>query len=235
MELEWSVMDPISFNPIPAQGQAAASGPSHSAAASESCRVFNTPAAGDVDHPEAITPPEILSFLSKQRDICLASLARYAGKGTMRHGYDVHHHPPVYTCAEAAKYGPKLDPAQSCGEMKNLFLRDKKKNLYLISALESTKIDLKNMTSLLGAKGSVGFANQDRLKETLNLIPGSVTPFGLMNDTQGQVTYFLDRNAMEQREYLVFHPCASNCSVSIHREDFVAFIEQCCGHRVNLM
>jgi len=80
------------------------------------------------------------------------------------------------------------------------------------------------------------------LRAILNLIPGSVTPFGLVNDlpvpdasTDPKVTYFLDRKALTDFDHLCFHPNACNCSVVIHKDDFVRYIETACHHKVNLL
>merc|ERR1712167_526203 len=88
-------------------------------------------------------------------------------------------HPPVYTCEQAEKLCP--DATMNGGvtlAMKNLFLRDKKKKFYLVAACVKTEIKLKEVKF---AK-KVVFASPEALKEKLNLLPGSVTPFGLLND-----------------------------------------------------
>jgi Ala-tRNA(Pro) deacylase len=58
----------------------------------------------------------------------------------------------------------------------------------------STKVDLKTLGVSIGSKGgSPGFASESQLKEVLNLVPGSVTPYGLLNDKDSKVQYFLDK------------------------------------------
>jgi Ala-tRNA(Pro) deacylase len=100
----------------------------------------------------------------------------------------VYHHPPVYTCEEATNLCPKNVRG---GKMKNLFVKDKKKNLALLSALEDTKVNLKGSLKSylaenkeLSIKASVGFANNDELFRHLGLVPGSVTAFGIVNNVQ---------------------------------------------------
>ena len=105
----------------------------------------------------------------EERDKCLKKLKEFAEGGNIKFPYYVYHHPPVYTCEEAAKLCPTIDCELKCGEMKNLFLVDKKKKFYMISALVDTNVDLKLVASVLGAKGGVRFGNETQLKEVLNL------------------------------------------------------------------
>ena len=110
--------------------------------------------------------------------------------------------------------------------------QDKKKppNVYLLSALVETEI---KMNKLPFAKG-LSFAPEEMLFERLHLKPGSVTPFGLLFDTQAlggsapTVQYWLDENATE-RQYLMFHPCACHASVATRTSDFIEFIEKVTG------
>ena len=100
----------------------------------------------------------------------------------------------------------------------------KKKNLYLISALSNTDVNLKAIAKLVGAK-ELRFANEVQLKENLNLIPGSVTPFGLMNDRECLVKYFLDKKAIDTCEYLGFHPNSCISTIAIHKNDLLKMIQ----------
>ena len=144
------------------------------------CIVHNSPFDGETD--DGKTTEENLHFLIEQRDKCLHKLEEVAIAGHFVHQYHVYHHCPVYTCEDVSNLCPKVDEGLKCGEMKNLFLVDKKKkNLYLISALSNTDVNLKAIAKLVGVK-ELRFANEVQLKENLNLIPGSVTPFGLLND-----------------------------------------------------
>jgi len=124
--------------------------------------------------------------------------------------------------------------------MKNLFVRDKKKNLFLISALVDTEIKLGKLRLKGMASGGASFASNDVLLEAMRLIPGSVTPFGLLNDARGEskpeprVTFYLDANAAKN-DYLSFHPNACNATLEIHRDMFVDFIENVTGHEVNIL
>ena len=100
------------------------------------------------------------------------------------------------------------------GHTKNLFLRDKKYELYLVVALEDAEIDLKGLHRQLGASGRFSFGSSDLLREVWGVDPGAVTPFGAINDTQGRVTVVLDA-AMMEHETLNYHPLVNTMTTSI--------------------
>lgn len=200
-------------------------------------------------NPEQDTPPESDKLLKDNLRDCLKSFADYGylnGKCKHRHPINLYVHPPVYTCDQAERF-VQPSVAQSA-HMKNLFVKDKKKNLFLISALVDTEIKLGKLRLKGMASGGASFASNDVLLEALGLIPGSVTPFGLINDSMAKidrrdgdksqfvpkVTYYLDKNALDY-EYLAFHPNACNATVDIHRTTFVDFIERVTGHEVNIL
>jgi Ala-tRNA(Pro) deacylase len=134
-------------------------------------------------------------------------------------------HPPVFTVEQAKALRGKIEGAHT----KNLFLRDKKNELYLIVALESSQIDLKGLHRLLGTSGRFSFGAANLLRETWGVEPGSVTPFGAINDTDARVTVVLDA-AMMEHDILNFHPLLNTMTTSIARDDLVKFL-QASGHR----
>jgi Ala-tRNA(Pro) deacylase len=134
-------------------------------------------------------------------------------------------HPPVFTVEQAKALRGKIEGAHT----KNLFLRDKKNELYLVVALESSQIDLKGLHRLLGASGRFSFGAANLLRETWGVEPGSVTPFGAINDTDARVTVVLDA-AMMEHDILNFHPLLNTMTTSIARDDLVKFL-QASGHR----
>src|SRR6202007_1032297 len=91
------------------------------------------------------------------------------------------------------------------GHTKNLFLRDKKYEIYLVVALEDADIELKGLHRQLGASGRFSFGSSDLLREVLGVEPGAVTPFGAINDAQERVTVVLD-TAMMEHATLNYHP-----------------------------
>ena len=129
-------------------------------------------------------------------------------------------HPPVFTVEQAAR----LRGAVAGGHTKNLFLRDKKHELYLVVALEDAGIDLKGLHRQLGATGRFSFGASDLLREVWGVEPGSVTPFGAINDREGRVTVVLD-GAMMEHETLNYHPLVNTMTTSIKRDDLVKFLE----------
>ena len=133
-------------------------------------------------------------------------------------------HPPVFTVEQAASLRGEVPG----GHTKNLFLRDKKNALYIVVALEDAAIDLKGLHRLLGASGRFSFGSADLLREVWGVVPGAVTPFGAINDTQGRVTVVLDAEMMEH-ETLNYHPLVNTMTTSIARDDLVKFLDST-GH-----
>ena len=88
-------------------------------------------------------------------------------------------HPPLFTVEESQALRGKIPG----GHSKNLFLRDKKGALFLVSALEDAAIELKSLHRTLGANGRFSFGSADLMRETLGIEPGAVTPFAALNDT----------------------------------------------------
>ena len=133
-------------------------------------------------------------------------------------------HPPVFTVEQAARLRGQIPG----GHTKNLFLRDKKHALYLVVALEDAEIDLKSLHRTLGASGRFSFGSADLLLEVWGVVPGAVTPFGAINDTQARVTVVLDA-AMMEHETLNFHPLDNAMTTSLARDGLVKFLEST-GH-----
>jgi Ala-tRNA(Pro) deacylase len=129
-------------------------------------------------------------------------------------------HPAVFTVEQAKTLRGEIQGAHT----KNLFLRDKKNALFLVVALESSQIDLKGLHRLLGAHGRFSFGSSDLLREVWGVEPGSVTPFGAVNDTHGRVTVVLDA-AMMEHDTLNYHPLVNTMTTSIARDDLVKFLE----------
>lgn len=186
------------------------------------------------------TPPEYEAVFEDGFSKCLCALGEAGVFGPAKPPTLLFLHPPVYTCEQAEKYVPATfggcgdAPRGPYAEMKNLLVRDKKKRLYLISAAVSTEIKLNGLKLEGMASGGLGFASNEVLWETLQLLPGSVTPFGLIQDTAGKITYYLDENAL-QRGYLGFHPNACNGTLVIHHTVFIEFIESFTHHKVNML
>jgi len=133
-------------------------------------------------------------------------------------------HPPLFTVEQSRKLRGQIPGWHT----KNLFLRDKKNAIYLVVTLEDADIDLKGLHRRLGANGRFSFGSSDLLNEVLGVEPGAVTPFGVINDTEGRVTVILDA-AMMEHETLNYHPLVNTMTTSIGRDDLVKFLEST-GH-----
>ncbi|WP_051328560.1 prolyl-tRNA synthetase associated domain-containing protein [Geminicoccus roseus] len=118
-------------------------------------------------------------------------------------------HPPVYTVEEAQAHTAHL-PGGHC---KNLFLKDKKGELYLVVCLDDQQVRVNALSKRLGA-GRMSFGNEELLLATLGVTPGSVTPFALINDVERKVRPVLDAK-MLRHEILNYHPLTNEATVSI--------------------
>ena len=123
--------------------------------------------------------------------------------------HEITEHEAVYNMEEVARIQLPY-PEQ---EAKNLFVRDdKKKNYYLITVKGEKRVDLKEFRSRNNTR-RLGFASESDLMEILGLIPGAVTPFGLLNDEERKVQFFLDRDFLEEPGFLGVHPNDNTATV----------------------
>ena len=138
-------------------------------------------------------------------------------------------HEAVFTVAESDKVNQEIPG----GHTKNLFLKDKKGNLFLVVTLSDAEINLKKIHSIIGGQGRVSFGNAELLEKVLGVKPGSVTPFSLINDQNLKVTPILDSEMMTH-ELLNYHPLTNCATITIKRDDLVKFI-QSCGHELKIL
>lgn len=159
-------------------------------------------------HAAPLSPDELLDYL--------------AGLGiavtTVRH-------PPLYTVEESQKLRGEIAGAHT----KNLFLRDRKDNHFLLTVGEEAQVDLKQVHHLIGASGKVSFGKPEMLMELLGVIPGAVTAFGIVNDRGGRVTMVFDEALMES-DLINAHPLTNEATTTIARDDLLRFVEAT-GHR----
>lgn len=126
-------------------------------------------------------------------------------------------HPPVFTVEEAKALRGNL-PGH---HIKNLFLRNKKEEMWLVVALEDRAVDLKRLGEVLGA-GRLSFGSPDRLRRQLGVEPGSVTPLALINDGSRSVRLALDRGLIEGGPVNA-HPLVNTMTTAIATEDLQRF------------
>jgi Ala-tRNA(Pro) deacylase len=134
--------------------------------------------------------------------------------------WERHEHPPAATVEEAERHWAGID-ATHC---KNLFLRNQKGTRhYLVVLVASKKADLRAVADQIG-DGKLSFASPARLMTHLGLTPGSVSPFGLIHDTEHQVRVVLDRD-LKAASRVSFHPNINTVTLTITFSDFQKFLE----------
>lgn len=126
-------------------------------------------------------------------------------------------HPPVFTVDEAKALRGELPGAH----IKNLFLRNKKEEMWLVVALEDRAIDLKRLGEVLGA-GRLSFGSPERLKRHLGVEPGSVTPLALANDEAHVVRLALDRDVAGEGPVNA-HPLVNTMTTALSGPDLLRF------------
>lgn len=128
-------------------------------------------------------------------------------------------HDPVYTVEEAKAVRGDLEGCHT----KNLFVRNKKQAMWLVTCLADRAVDLKWLGEHIGG-GRLSFGSARRLMKYLGVTPGAVSPFAIMNDTQRNVRVVLDREVLK-REPINFHPLDNRMTVTISAQDFLRFLE----------
>lgn len=163
----------------------------------------------DLDKPSKAGQQEVLD--------CLAALGI---------DFERHEHPPVRTVAEAEIHWKDLQ-ATHC---KNLFLRNQKGDRhYLVVAGHTKALDLRRLAAQIG-DGKLTFASPERLEKHLGLTPGSVSPFGLLNDPARHVRVFLD-SELHRSGRISFHPNDNTATLVIAFADFEKYLQHV-GHAI---
>lgn len=139
-----------------------------------------------------------------------------------------HRHPPLFTVEESKALRGEL-PGGHC---KNLFLKDRKDQYWLVVALEDAPVALNSFDKVIGS-ARLSFASAERLWEVLGVRPGSVTPFALVNDTAHRVNVVLQK-AMLDHDPLNYHPLLNDRTTAIPPTDLLAFI-RACGHEPRIV
>jgi Ala-tRNA(Pro) deacylase len=133
-------------------------------------------------------------------------------------------HPPLPTVEAAmAVWG-----GMSGGFAKNLFVKDKKSRLFLITLRKDAALDLKHVQAAIGASGRVSFCSAEQLMQHLGILPGSVTPLAAINDTAGAVTVVLERSLLELDPVHV-HPLENTATTALSADGLLAFL-RATGH-----
>lgn len=128
-------------------------------------------------------------------------------------------HPAVFTVGESGAIKDEIPGAHT----KNLFLKDSRDQLWLISAEAHAEIDLKRLHTVIGS-GRLSFGKPELMAETLGVTPGSVTAFGLINDRNHRVRFVLDRTLAEA-DTVNFHPLTNSATTGLSGADFRRFLD----------
>lgn len=131
----------------------------------------------------------------------------------------LHEHKPVLTVEEMTA---------ECGDIngvhtKNLFLRDNKKNLFLVTLPHDAKVDLKGLRAVLGAKGSLSFVSTETLAARLGVISGAVSPLAAINDEERVVTIYIEQSLLSA-EHINIHPLSNERTLSIQPGDLISYL-----------
>ncbi|WP_455373678.1 prolyl-tRNA synthetase associated domain-containing protein [Limibacillus halophilus] len=132
-------------------------------------------------------------------------------------------HAPVFTVEEAKALRGELEGAH----IKNLFLRNKKGRMWLVTCLEDREVDLKALGELLEA-GRFSFGSAERLMSYLGVRPGAVTPLAVVNDKGGAVTMVLDKAILDY-PLVNAHPLVNHMTTALTPADLLKFLEDA-GH-----
>lgn len=145
----------------------------------------------------------------------------------MEISYEYISHPAVFTSDQANEVHPELRGAHC----KNLFVKDRTNQKWLLTIPDDKKTDLKHVASVIGSS-RLSFCNSDELMECLGVTPGSVTPLAVINDTQNKVILYVDETVMNW-DVIRCHPLINTATISISGVDFRKFIAYC-NHDLNI-
>ena len=137
-------------------------------------------------------------------------------------------HPPVFTVGQAQEHTGHL----AGGHCKNLFLKDRKGRLWLVTCLDEQQVDINRLAKLLGA-ARLSFANALLLDEVLGVAPGSVTPLAIINDSASRVTAVLDTKLLAHAQ-VNCHPLENDATTTLASADLLRFI-RATGHEPVLL
>src|SRR5262245_49638097 len=136
--------------------------------------------------------------------------------------YERYEHPPIATVEDAEPHWAVID-ATHC---KNLFLRNQKGSRHYLAIVPHKKrVNLRALADQIG-DGKLSFASAERLLLHLGVLPGSVSPFGVLNDADGHVRVFLDSD-LRQAQRISFHPNVNTVTLTLALADFLRFLDDC--------
>ena len=134
--------------------------------------------------------------------------------------FEYHEHPPLATIEDAKIHWKDYNS----GRCKNIFFRNHKGDRHYLVILEHLRqLNIKELEKRL-KQGKLTFGSDQRLKKYLGIEPGSVSPFGLINDKENHVHLFIDEK-LKECDRLAFHPNINTASIVISKADFLKFLD----------
>ncbi|MCO5064312.1 MAG: prolyl-tRNA synthetase associated domain-containing protein [Rhizobiaceae bacterium] len=138
-------------------------------------------------------------------------------------------HPALHTVSESQELRGQIAGAHT----KNLFLKDKKDNYFLMTVEETASVDLKAIHQSIGGASKVSFGKPEALFELLGVAPGSVSIMGLINDKAHRVKPIIAANLLES-EVVNVHPLVNTATTSIRADDLLRFVKAT-GHEPQVL
>ncbi len=132
--------------------------------------------------------------------------------------WTMHEHEAVFTVEESASLYAAIPGIHT----KNLFLKDASGNFWVVSAPHDAPVDLKALSSVIGAK-KVSFGKPDHMMRLLGISPGSVTPLAALNDTTGTVKFVID-DRLAAAECINVHPLRNTATISLSGSGLMSFL-----------
>ena len=144
--------------------------------------------------------------------------------------YEITEHKAVYSMSEISEVEIPYPEADA----KNLFVRDdKKENYYLITVRGNKRVNLKEFRKENNTR-PLSFASEKELKEIIQILPGSVSPLGILNDTKNKVKVFLDKEFIEKTDIIGIHPNDNTATIWLKTKDLIDIIKEH-GNKVELV
>lgn len=138
-------------------------------------------------------------------------------------------HPPAFTTEEADKYIEGHDGVRT----KSMFLTDrKKKNFYLVILDDYKRLDMDRFKDIVGEK-KVKMASENSLMEKMKLPAGTVSPFGLLNNEDHDIKFFMDKEIVDE-EIMTFHPNTNDKTLFLKTKDLYKYLDNI-GYEVNII
>jgi len=132
--------------------------------------------------------------------------------------YEIDEHEAFYTVKDSINKRSVGKGAHT----KNLFLKNKKNQFVLFSCLENEKFKIKDFSKTIGLN-NLSFANENYLKEILGILPGSVSPYALLNDKDNIVNFYLEEK-IYNNDFVNFHPLVNTLTICANTKDFISFM-----------